>query len=157
MVTMGQPKHDSRIRMDGVTNAATIEYLRAGGLDEIVDGYGVHTYPSNDPKRPPSIIAEALEKDTFATNANGGKPCWITEWGFDNNDPTCPLSDDEARKKIIERYRGAFREFARQGRLAAIIYYSWNNRPWEHPGSSICRCDELSSGGRAALLPMAAD
>ena len=32
-------------KTDAVTISATLEYLRENGIDALVDGYGVHTYP----------------------------------------------------------------------------------------------------------------
>src|SRR5262249_34089477 len=34
-----------KLKVDGVSIPATYAYLRAHGLDELVDGYGVHYYP----------------------------------------------------------------------------------------------------------------
>jgi hypothetical protein len=33
------------LRIDGVTIPANYAFLRAHGLDNLVDGYGVHDYP----------------------------------------------------------------------------------------------------------------
>jgi hypothetical protein len=41
---------------------ATIQFLRQNGLDKLVDGYGVHTYPNADPHQSPAERASALEE-----------------------------------------------------------------------------------------------
>jgi hypothetical protein len=46
----------------GVSLPDTIEFLRQNGLDKLVDGYGVHVYPTGDPRATvPARMAE-LEK-----------------------------------------------------------------------------------------------
>jgi hypothetical protein len=39
-------------KQDEVNLLDTIEFLRQNGIDKLVDGYGVHLYPSADPHRP---------------------------------------------------------------------------------------------------------
>ncbi len=50
----------------------------------------------------------------------GRKPCWITEWGFNNESQACPLNDS-TRAKVIQEERSAFKLFAAQGRSAARL------------------------------------
>ena len=82
-----------------VSLAATIAFLRRRGLDALVDAYGVHSYPSIG--RPGNLAAAAQRGARLnsvdlaacrATGTAGGKPCWITEWGFPNADPSCPVN-----------------------------------------------------------------
>jgi hypothetical protein len=82
-----------------VTISATLTFLRNNGLDSLVDGYGIHYYPNDK-----TTAAERRNRmDTYAvsqcrpTGFAGGKPCWITEWGFSNNDKSCPIDDSAAR------------------------------------------------------------
>jgi hypothetical protein len=66
--------------------------------------------------------------------------------------------------KPAQAERAAFQQFVEQGRLAAILYYSWsgvlpfsrqhdttnaNNDPY-----TIFRCGSLSDAGTVALSPM---
>jgi len=161
MATMGAARKDSKIKKDGVTNQATIAYMRECGLDGAIDGYGVHVYPSDNPDLPYKTVVARLEADTFAANAPGmgKKQIWITEWGFSNNSPECPLTHDETRRQVVQRERKAFKEFAAQGRLAAILWFSWSGHlaGEKKPGSSIFRCGKLTVAGRNALMTMDED
>jgi len=106
----------------------TLDFLRHNGLDELVDGYGVHFYPSNpDPNTPLSERINGLKERTLVL-CTSGKPCWLTERGFANRDLSCPIHD-ETRAKLIQTEREAFEMFVKQGRLAAIIYYNWTAKP----------------------------
>ena len=74
-------------RLDAVSASATLDFMRAHGLDDLVDAYGVHTYPwTNDPGNPGAAAGrrERLQKYVLAEcrpeGGAGGKPCWITEW-----------------------------------------------------------------------------
>jgi len=44
-------------REDMVSLSATMTFLRANGLDALVDGYGIHTYPSSDHPGDPVVAA----------------------------------------------------------------------------------------------------
>ena len=147
----GLPGKKPGQRLDGVSIPATLAFLRQNGLDKLVDGYGVHVYPSGDPHRPVSAFIDDLNKDAFAL-CTSSKPAWLTEWGFNNKDNSCPL-DDSTRVKLIETMRNALQHFAEQGRLAASIYYSWGGHPGE-TGSTIFRCGALTEAGKLALKPM---
>ena len=129
----------------------TLQFFRQNGLDQWVDGYGVHVYPAADPGRLiPSLIA-ALNKDAFAF-CTAAKPCWLTEWGFDNLDTSCPV-DEQTRIQLIETMRGALQWFAKRGLLAGAFYYSWAGHPGE-VGSTIFRCGVMTKAGELALRPM---
>jgi hypothetical protein len=99
-------------REDMVSLAATIAFLRAHGLDSLVDAYGIHSYPS--PGQPGNITAAAQRAarlnsidlaECRAERAAGAKPCWITEWGFPNSDLSCPPKET-GRTLLIEELRG---------------------------------------------------
>jgi hypothetical protein len=84
-----------------------------------------------------------------------GKPCWITEWGFSNNDKSCPLNDS-ARAVLIRETTNELRDLARQGRLVSVFYYSWDSAPGSgqiNP-SSVFRCGVLTDAGKLALSPL---
>jgi hypothetical protein len=78
----------------------------------MVDGYAVHVYPSGNPSLTVSERIDTLNKDAFA-QCTSTKPCWLTEWGFNNNDKSCPV-DDAKRVQLIAAMRGALAEFERQ-------------------------------------------
>lgn len=82
----------------GLSLADTIAFLRQNGLDKLANGYGVHVYPTGDPKA--SIAARVAELDgkrLFSECGAGAKPCWVTEWGIGNGGKTCPIDDAQAK------------------------------------------------------------
>jgi hypothetical protein len=101
-----------------VTISATLTFLRAHGLDGLVDGYGVHYYP--DDKASPADRKQRMEvyavSQRRAADVTGGKPCWMTEWKFSNNDKTCPINDRQ-RAALVQETMANFRDLAGQGRL----------------------------------------
>jgi hypothetical protein len=147
----GLPGRKPGQRLDGVSIPASLAFMRRAGVDKMVDGYGVHVYPAGDPYRSVSTLSGILEKEAFAL-CTAAKPCWRTEWRFNNNEDCCPV-DDRTRAQLIETMRGALAEFARQGRLAASIYFAWGGHPGE-AGSTIFRCGALTDAGKLALSPM---
>lgn len=134
---------------DAVSIPATLRYLREHGLDEFVDGYGVHTYPEID-------ASAAARNASLRTNVlaecrppGAGKPCWLTEWGFPTRELTCPAKD-ESRAALVAEVMNAMREFSREGRLRAAIYYQWSGS--EDP-LGVYRCGGLTESGRLATIP----
>jgi hypothetical protein len=147
----GLPGKKPGQRLDGVSIPATLAFMRRYGLDGLVDGYAVHVYPAGDPSRSVASLYDILDKDAFAL-CTAAKPCWLTEWGFNNKDDACPI-DDRTRTQLIETMRGALAELVRQGRLAASIYFAWGGHPGDG-GSTIFRCGALTDAGKLALSPM---
>ena len=148
-------------KQDMVSLAATIAFLRAHGLDSLVDAYGIHSYPS--PGRPgdPTAAAQRAARlnsvdlaECRATGSAGGKPCWITEWGFPNADLSCPAKE-AGRTLLIEELRKDFAAAAAEHRLAGIDYFSWNSDPWakQTGPDSVYRCGALTESGREAIAP----
>jgi hypothetical protein len=141
---------------DMVSLPASIAFLRAHGLDSLVDAYGVHSYPSGSQPGNKEAAAKRkarLNSVEFAEcrpkGSAGGKPCWITEWGFPNADSSCPAKE-AGRTLLIEELRRDFAA-ARQ-RLAGIDYFSWNSDPWSKQvdADSVYRCGALTESGRKA-------
>jgi hypothetical protein len=140
----------------------SIEYLRLNGLDKLADGYAVHTYPDGHAQLPVAARVQALEQSgVLSACQKSTKPCWVTEWGFPNTSTACPL-DDAGRASAVQAQRAAFKQFAQQGRLAAILYYSWSGvlpYSWDPPGKNnndpynIFRCGALTSAGHEAVAP----
>jgi len=79
--------------MDAVTIAATLDYLRARGLDSLVDGYGIHSCPGGK-----GTEAERKSRYETALSRCGasprGKPCWLTEWGYRGDPKACDDAGD---------------------------------------------------------------
>ncbi|WP_143271603.1 hypothetical protein [Bradyrhizobium mercantei] len=141
---------------DAVGTAATLDFMRANGLDELVDANGVHTYPwTNDPG---SSIAAAgapdrLQKYVLAEcqpkARRTGKPCWITEWGFPNRDTVRP-PDETSQITLVNETQINLRSYVANGRVLGLLYYAW---PDSREGFAIHRSDHLTNTGRLALTP----
>jgi len=150
----GLPGNYPQFKIDGVGIAATIAFLRQNGMDRLVDGYGVHVYPSANPSTTVSTRISQLSADTFAECTAGTKPCWLTEWGFNNNNTSCPINDT-GREHLIATMRPAFKSFADQGRLVAILYFSWaGHKGVTESAEAIVRCGSLTPAGRMAISPL---
>ena len=149
-------------RADAVSIDATLDFLRAHGLDKLVDGYGLHSYP---PSGEPGTSAGAAKRrahveengiaECQAPGIAGGKPCWITEWGVGGANRTCPVEDTN-KVKLVREMRDLYGELAQQGLLKGLIFYVWHG-DWhaeqENPASAF-RCGALTDSGRLALAPM---
>jgi hypothetical protein len=149
-------------REDMVSLPATMAFLRANGLDGLVDAYGIHSYPTGDHPGDPAAAAgrtarfESVDLSPCRAPAQpGGKPCWITEWGFANGDLSCPLKDS-GRALLVKEMRVNFAGAAKEGRLAGIVYFAWNSDPWSKQldADSIFRCDGLTESGELAVAPL---
>jgi hypothetical protein len=156
----GQKLYNNK-KEDMVGLAATIAFLRAHGLDSLVDAYGIHTYPSGSQPGNPAAAAQRLARlnsvdlaECRAKGASGGKPCWITEWGFPNTDVSCPPKE-AGRTLLIEELRKDFAAAAVEDRLAGIDYFSWDSDPWSKKvdADSVYRCGAITESGRAAIAP----
>ncbi len=141
----------------------SMQFLRQNGLDALADGYGVHVYPDGNPHLTVKTRARLLEQYGILSECRKDtKPCWLTEWGFPDGSTNCPL-DDTGRVQAVEAERAAFKRYVAQGRLKAIVYYSWSGVVpfnWEPADKistdpyNIFRCGVLSSSGKAALAPL---
>lgn len=131
-------------KTDAVAIGATLEYLRANGLDTLVDAYGVHTYPW---AKTGAARVKQLKQDTLAEcqPPGQGRPCWITEWGLPASGAACP-ANDMSRATLMREMLGDFRQFVNQGRLQGLIYYAWADRQY-----GIYRCSTLTESGHLAL------
>ena len=133
--------------------ADTITFLSQHGADRFVDGYGVHAYTSGDPHQ--TIAQRTAVLETIFHACTSDKPCWLTEWAFNNRDQSCPIHDD-VRVQLVEDERVTLKHFVDQRRLAASLYYSWDG---EFPGQkenmgAIFRCGSLTEAGKLALSPL---
>jgi hypothetical protein len=133
-------------KVDVVTIGATLDYLRANGLDRLVDAYGIHAYPS--PRSSAAAFLSLLERDTLAEcrPPGQGKPCWLTEWGFPAESAPGCTGNDVPRAALITELVANFRRFERQGRLVALLYYAWTDDKY-----GLYRCGTLSKSGQLAI------
>lgn len=147
-------------KLDSISLPATISFLREHGLDELVDAYGIHSYPSSaqpgDAEARARRTARLQDVDLAQCGApgSGRKPCWITEWGFSNRDLSCP-GNDAPRAQLVREVRAVFARAAAEGRLVGITYFAWTSEPWvkEPTPLSIYRCGGLTESGRLAISP----
>jgi hypothetical protein len=149
----GAPDQPKYAGMTGASMNGSIEFLRQNGLDKLVDGYAVHLYSSSDPHRSHAQRVAFLGSG-FAECRRDTKPCWVTEWAYNNANRSCPI-DDSLRLRLVQDERAAYKEFADQGRLAALMYYSWSGDyvgQKESPGM-LFRCGALTGAGKSALAP----
>ncbi|MGX9427131.1 MULTISPECIES: hypothetical protein [Bradyrhizobium] len=140
-----------KLKVDGVSIPATYAYLRAHGLDEIVDGYGVHYYPPEVNPRDKTAAAQrqsVLDNQIFPPG--NAKPYWLTEWGFSST--ATSSAEDQARIRSVTEMRGYFQRLFREGRLKGVFWYVWN----EPDRSSIYRNGALMEAGKLATAPMTA-
>jgi hypothetical protein len=149
-VVSGGPWQKS-LQVDGVSIPATYAFLRAHGLDKLVDGYGVHDYP---PVVKPGDKSAAAQRtamlDASIFPPGNTKPYWLTEWGF----PSIATSSaqDQDRARSVAELRAYFLKLYRQGRLGGIFWYVWN----EPDHDSIYRGGVLMEAGKLATAPMPA-
>lgn len=149
MATGSGSAWQQKFQLDSVSIPVTYAFLRAHGLDQLVDGYGVHTYPQA--VKPGDKVGLArrnaeLDKDVFPPGNT--KPYWLTEWGF----PSVATSsaDDQARAQSVSEMRDYFLGLFRQGRLGGLFWYVWN----EPDRDSIYRGDSIMEAGRRAVAAM---
>jgi hypothetical protein len=124
--------------------------LRGGGLDQLVDGYGVHTYPAIGATA--AGRAKALDTNVLPAcrAGEGGKPCWLTEWGLPSRSVSC-TEDDTDRAKLVDEMRGRFRDLAAAGRLKAALWFEWDGAA---DPLGIYRCGVLTPAGQRATAPL---
>src|SRR5215472_4560438 len=66
--------------VDAVSINATLNYLRAYGLDTTADSYGIHFYPSASAT--PAQRYNDLANNALTQCGKYGVSCTVTEWGF---------------------------------------------------------------------------
>lgn len=147
-------------KTDLVSVNATLEYMRAHGLDELVDAYAVHVYPRGN--GPGDAAAAAARREKLAkyvlkqcrpAGSPQGKPCWLTEWGFNNTDMRCP-TNDSSRALLVREMMGNFRPYVQDGRLIGLMSYAWNDLPApKFPPSAytLYRCGAPTESGRLTV------
>src|SRR6516162_3130487 len=137
-------------KTDAVAIAATLQYLRANGIDALVDAYAVHTYPW---AKTAARRLKQLEEDTLVEcrPVAQGKPCWLTEWGLPAGPDACP-GDDMHRPVLMRELLADFREFTHDGRLKGLLYFSWDDREY-----GVYRCGGLTYSGQLALTQSLVD
>ena len=156
MATVGGGAWQQKFQLDGVSIPATYAFLRAHGLDQLVDGYGVHAYPQpvnvagkGGAPRPPAPL-DLLSLDEKVFPPGNTKPYWVTEWGLASH--ATSAADDQKRTQEVEQMRRYFLRLYQQGRLGGLFWYVWN----EPDPDSVYRGGALLPAGERAIAPMPA-
>jgi hypothetical protein len=151
MAAVTGSRWQQNLKVDGVSIPATYAFLRAHGLDNLVDGYGVHDYP---PVVKPGDKAAAAQRIALLDNSifppGNAKPYWMTEWGFSS--AAASSAQDQDRARSVAEMRAYFLHLFRLGRLGGLFWYVWN----EPDRDSIYREGILMEAGKQAVAPMAA-
>jgi hypothetical protein len=130
-------------KTDAVTISATLQYLRANGIDILVDAYGVHAYPSTKRSAAERLIRFEQETLEECRPPGKGKPCWLTEWGLPAGGASCT---DTPGAALTGEVLADFHQFVQRGRLKGLIYYAWADEKY-----GIYRCGGLTNSGQLAL------
>jgi hypothetical protein len=152
------------VKADAVSVDATLHFLQANGLDQLVDGYGLHFYPlAANPGTAQGLAALRAHLQLNGLtgcqppDAAKGKPCWMTEWNFNGLKglDACPI-DDSSRVAMVREMRSVLHELAQRHRLGGSLYYTWQGQihaPKEDRDSAFL-CGALTESGKLALSPM---
>jgi hypothetical protein len=149
MATGSGSPWQQKLQLDSVSIPVTYAFLRAHGLDTLVDGYGVHTYSQPVKSGDKAAISQRnAQLDNTVFPPGNPKPYWVTEWGFPSV-ATSP-AEDRARAQSVAEMRDYFLGLFRQGRLGGLFWYVWN----EPDRNSIYRGNSILEAGRRAVAPM---
>lgn len=144
----------SKSGFEVVSIDATLGYLREHGLDSLVDAYGIHTYPNI--RQPWARQESGRWNDVLKDcGVNGGKPCWVTEWGYLNRSPACAV-DDSRRADLVGNAKKYLESEEAKGRIQRAFYFNWNTRPFKGKKGKafwrgVYRCGKLMAAGQALL------
>jgi len=148
------------IRFNTVSISATLQFFKAHGADHIVDAYGIHTYPTA--KDPGTASGAALRSQKWAEITSqcgvgqGGKPCWLTEWGFGIDSDTCPIDEEQEAKRmaLVSEYRRTLQSSIDAGRLSGVLFFDWGGIVKGKPDrAGIVQCDQPTQSGLLAISP----
>lgn len=136
---------------EGVSVDATLAYLRSHGLDSLVDAYGIHEYP--DIRQPwAKQRSDWWSKALAQCGVDGGKPCWVTEWGYSNTAKACN-ADDTQRADLVRKAKEYLAVEAGKGRVQRAFYFNWATQPFQKKSfaQGVFRCGKLMPAGNVLL------
>ncbi len=149
------PESARKTKLDAVSAYASLDFLRAHGLDDLVDIYGVHTYPWVDnpgtargAEGRRNRLAKYVLAECRPADSAGGKPCWITEWGIPNHGASCPPIETN-QISLVKETRVNFQPYIEQKRVLGFFYYAWLDEEY-----GVYRCGGLTEAGKLALSLM---
>ncbi len=111
------PDDAKRMGLHYVGPEDTLKVLQSSGADQLLDGYGVHFYPS--PKPVPAGHWEA-EKAAMTVCHSDAHPCWVTEWGVAAAANDC-LSAGPERRSAMAGTMASLRQLAATRKIRRYI------------------------------------
>ena len=132
---------------DALTSAFAIDFLRQSGLGSVVQGFGVHLYPTVPKGATYQISLDEVARKLRACAQPDRAvvvPCWITEWGLPSREKDCSPDGDLPRQRAAAEMLALFR---RSLNVQGAFYYDWDSSS----RSSIWRCGSLLPSGKTAL------
>ena len=125
---------------DEVSLKGVLTFLRANGLDDHVDQYGVHSYILWAGNSASNIhhLNSALIMDSYT------KPVAVTEWGMQVA-AGCP-ANDAARQTQFNLLRAEMASYGEE--VASFFAFDWNGSSY-----GIYLCGALTGSGSIALSP----
>ena len=98
------PAFAANIGAEYVDTDETLRILKADGLDALVDGYGLHSYPDINAKPAQrGRDLDALLRPCLA--GPRGHSCWLTEWGIAQTNLNCPSDESKRLPLVLEMDR----------------------------------------------------
>jgi hypothetical protein len=125
---------------DEVSLKGVLTFLRANGLDDYVDQYGVHSYILWAGNSASNIrhLNSSLIMDSYT------KPVAVTEWGM-KVAAGCP-ANDAARQTQFNLLRAEMASYGEE--VASLFAFDWNGSSY-----GIYLCGTLTGSGSIALSP----
>jgi hypothetical protein len=129
----------------------TVKLFRKYRVFDNIDAFAVHAYPFAAAEVPDlqfQQVFSSVERLTRYCGGKGGKPCWISEWGFRVSGDGCTL-DDRPRLARMQAYERAIACLRRTRQIEASYLYDWD-RSRDY---SIWRCGRLLDAGTILRRP----
>jgi hypothetical protein len=134
------------ITEDAVLLNAALSFMRANGLDNYADQYGVHAYLWGSQSQIANELQSFVLTQCAAPGSGAAKPCAITEWGFQVGDPgQCPANDGP-RQVSVQSFRTDTAAYG--SAVASQFYFDWSSLAF-----GIYLCGSLQGSGVIALSP----
>jgi hypothetical protein len=130
------------VAVDAVSINATLNYLRAYGLDTTADSYGIHFYPN--PNATKTQRDNDLANNALTQCGKYGVSCSVTEWGFRlPSSFTCPLNDSSRYNLTFE----ILTDVAAWGpAVRSMIWFDWLS-----PQYGLYQCGAETATGHLVL------
>lgn len=128
-----------------LTLPATKAIFERFGIMQAVDAMAVHVYPPREVAAGaifPKMLAAVKSTTQICGVRGAGKPCFITEWGFQNLEATAER-DDRARLALFQSFERVLSCLDRSQDIRGAYLFSWD----ESPRYSVWRNGRLLDGG----------